>query len=1086
MSVVQNKTEIMNKSSRITTFSSMVLACSGIVLTTGCGIGSRDDADTSQVALEIRFQDDTAPAPSQSSTLRRLFEAAPGPTTHDNVARILVDITFASSGQPFFTNFELTKVATDVWNGTVPFLPRDQQLRFAARALSAAGDVAFSGDTLATLTIDNQAVQIPLAPAQNGQTFQMPRLFRIAYPAQIQAGAEEQIDFTILDNAGASVGIQITPLGNPMTPSADFSPATGTVSLTNTVADFMTVYTAPVVTMDTDFTYQVTITDARTQSAVAITTNFSTHIIPRPPGTPIVHNLHPSVLFNPVILSLTANGSETPGAVELVANVSDDSTPDHLTVQWSFAPNAGTPDATFANGGLGNPGLFQGYTLAHQGTINLAVTDEKNGTTTLHYTLAPNQFADAIDHVSVNGLKRIVAGTAHTCVLTGQNQVRCWGDNQFGQLGYGNAIDVGDAPTRLPFTAGDVPLSAIDPMTHLPFDPVQQLVAGHNHTCALLESGLVTCWGDNRFGQLGYNRTDNLGDGEPVTSFGYVTLGDLATRIAAGGDHTSAILQSGALRCWGRNDFGQLGHGNTANIGDNETVFSAGNVDLGAGIIVKDLALGDSHTCALLTTGAVRCWGRASEGQLGYGNTNNLGDNEPINNLPNVSLTGVVRKLVAGAFHTCALTFAGTLRCWGRGSEGQLGQSFGGSDALWGNQANELPSTLPSDIIIGAQVTDVAAGDFHTCALSSDSQLKCWGRGDSGQLGYSNFATLSTPPAAGINLDGVTTYRIAAGAAHTCALRSGGTARCWGQGADGRLGRGSTVASASATGTIDIQIFAPPPTCGNGTLDPGEQCDDGNIANNDTCDDNCTAPRCGNGIVDPGEQCDDGNTITGDGCESNCTVSARSCAEILQRSPGAKDGVYSIAPLGVAVPFSTVCDMTRDGGGWTLLLKSIGDATLGYSASAWTDASLLNATDLTTQPGNAKYQSFLSLPITTLRGELDGFRYTQTFANLTAQQIFTGPAVFVNSFPTFNNGAPNWSTQPNCHTFGVNTPFNFARARFGWSANQENDCTSNDTAIGLGLMVQGVNLRGAGYECLSTLCSSGNVNIGGNGLLWGR
>ncbi len=815
----------MNKTNHVAALSScVVLACSSILMSTGCGT---NHADTSQVTLEIRFQDDTAGAPSSSvgtpGKLRIASRAADsptqdvGPTTHDTVARILVDITFAGSGQPFFTNFELTKVATDVWNGTVPFLPRDQQLRFAARALSAAGDIAFSGDTLATLTIDNQAVQIPLAPTQNGQTFAMPRLFRIAYPGQIQAGSEEQIAFTILDNAGASVGIQITPLGNATTPSTDFSPATGTVTLTNTVADFMTVYTAPDVTTDTDFNYQVTITDARTQSAVAITTNFSTHIIPRPPGTPIVHNIHPTVAFNPVIRSITANGSETPGAIELVADVSDDSTPDHLTVQWSFAPGAGTPNATFDNGGLGNPGLFRGYTVDHQGTITLAVTDENNGTTTLHYTLTPNEFADAIDHVSINGLKRIVSGSAHTCVLTGQNQVRCWGDNSFGQLGYGNAIDVGDAPARLPFSAGDVPLSAVDPMTHLPFDPVQQLVAGHNHTCALLASGLIYCWGDNQFGQLGYNRTDRLGDGEPVTSFGYVTVGDLATRIAAGGDHTCAILQSGALRCWGRNDFGQLGRGNTNKIGDDETVFSAGDVNLGAGVMVKDLALGAFHTCALLTTGAVRCWGSNVEGELGYGNTANLGDNEPINNLPNVSLTGAVRKIVAGDFHTCALTFAGTLRCWGYGGDGQLGQILPGMfDSLnrlvnpsWGDQGNELPSNLPSDISTGAQVTDMAAGSRHTCALSSDGKLKCWGLGSSGQLGYGDFSSQFTPPAAGVNLDGVTAYRISAGLAHTCALRSNGTARCWGLGSDGRLGRGSTTTFPTATGNVDINIFGP-------------------------------------------------------------------------------------------------------------------------------------------------------------------------------------------------------------------------------------------------------------------------------------
>jgi alpha-tubulin suppressor-like RCC1 family protein len=799
--------EYMTKFSRIITVGSYVaLACSAIATGAGCA----NHTATNDVILEVRFQDSDEPAPpAPPAGQLRIALAAPGPTTHDNVAKVLVDISIAATGQPFFINFELTKLAPDVWRSAVPLLPRNQQLHFVARALDANGGVAFSGDTLATLTIDNQSLQIPLAPAQNNQTFQMPRLFRLVYPTDVFAGQEEQVTFTIQGNAGQAIAVQITPLATPATPAAEFSPATGTVTLTNTVADFMTVYTPPSVTVDTDFDYQATITVPSALSAVAITTNFRIHVKPRPAGTDVVLGTQPSVLFNPVILSLTANGSEVANTVELFAAVSDDSAPDKLTYQWSFAPNMGTPTATFANSGQGTPGLFQGYTLAHQGTITLAVTDEHNGTTTLRYQLTPNQFADAVDHASVNGLKRIVAGNNHTCVLTGLNRVRCWGANSFGQLGYGNAINVGDKSTDLPFTAGDVPLPT--------GDPVQQLVAGNNHTCVLLQSGLIYCWGDNQFGQLGYNSTNNLGDGEPVTSFGYVSLGGLATLIAAGGDHTCAILQSGSVRCWGHNDNGQLGRGNTNNIGDHQTVYSAGDIDLGAGVMVKDLALGDSHTCALLTTGAVRCWGRGSEGQLGYGNAQSLGDNEPVNNLSNVPLTGTVRKVVAGAFHTCALTFAGTLRCWGRNVEGQLGQSYSGYGGLgnggnfnWGDQGGELPSNLPSDINVGSQVTDVVAGDLHTCALSSDGQLRCWGANGSGQLGNgnTNFGLL-TPPATGINLDGVSAYRIAAGNAHTCALRNNGTARCWGLNNSGQLGRGNTTNSPTATGNVDIQVLAP-------------------------------------------------------------------------------------------------------------------------------------------------------------------------------------------------------------------------------------------------------------------------------------
>lgn len=215
-------------------------------------------------------------------------------------------------------------------------------------------------------------------------------------------------------------------------------------------------------------------------------------------------------------------------------------------------------------------------------------------------------------------------------------------------------------------------------------------------------------------------------------------------------------------------------------------------------------------------------------------------------------------------------------------------------------------------------------------------------------------------------------------------------------------------------------------------------------------------------------------------CDPQTCRLARSCDEILQAHPGSPDGVYPIAPAGAAA-FDAVCDMTRDGGGWTLLLKASGSAAFEYNAPAWTDASLINASDLTTADGDAKYEGFLTLPLSTLRGELDGFRFTQAFTGQTAQEIFLGPAAIVDTFPTFNTGAPNWSAQPNCHTFGINIPYS-TRARFGWSANQENDCLSNDTAIGLGLSV----VRGAGYRCGSTLCSAGNVDAAGAGRLWGR
>jgi hypothetical protein len=266
------------------------------------------------------------------------------------------------------------------------------------------------------------------------------------------------------------------------------------------------------------------------------------------------------------------------------------------------------------------------------------------------------------------------------------------------------------------------------------------------------------------------------------------------------------------------------------------------------------------------------------------------------------------------------------------------------------------------------------------------------------------------------------------------------------------------------------------PTCSDGTRN-------GTETDND----------CGGGACvpcAPGKTCAvDRDCAAAGVCDSLHCRFAGSCAEILAHHPAvlSQDGAYSILPAGVTVPLNAFCDMTRDGGGWTLLLKSAGGTTLGYNDPAWTDTSLINPGDLTTQPNDAKYQGFLSLPVATLRGELDGFRYaSQGFPGLTAAQIFAGGPAYVSGYPTFNTGAPGWSTQPNCQIFGVNTPFDWAKTRFGWSANQENDCLSNDTAIGLGLMNNGVFPRGAGYYCLSTECSAGNMSAGGNGLLWGR
>ncbi|MFP2900918.1 RCC1 domain-containing protein [Corallococcus sp. 4LFB] len=331
-----------------------------------------------------------------------------------------------------------------------------------------------------------------------------------------------------------------------------------------------------------------------------------------------------------------------------------------------------------------------------------------------------------------------------------------------------------------------------------------KLAAGGNHSCALLDTGLVRCWGQNTYGQLGYNTTQNLGDGEPVASFGYVNLGGPATRITVGAEHSCAVMATGKVRCWGRNQYGQLGYGHVNSIGDDEQPWKAGDVDLG-GATATDIAAGGSHTCALLSNDKMLCWGYNGYGQLGYLNYNNIGDNELPGSQTAFEPAGPVSQISVGGNHTCALLKTGTVRCWGLNNYGQMGTGQSASYFLFRDSGS---------IDLGTSALQISAGSNHTCALLSTGSVRCWGYSGYGQLGYGSTGTRSTPGPA-VDLDGATAYQVSASAGnHTCALLSTGKARCWGQGNWGQLGYGNTNhigdnEQPSAAG--DIQLLPPSP-----------------------------------------------------------------------------------------------------------------------------------------------------------------------------------------------------------------------------------------------------------------------------------
>jgi alpha-tubulin suppressor-like RCC1 family protein len=252
--------------------------------------------------------------------------------------------------------------------------------------------------------------------------------------------------------------------------------------------------------------------------------------------------------------------------------------------------------------------------------------------------------------------------------------VRCWGYGAYGQLGYGNSNSIGD--NELPSTAGNVNVGGT----------VTQIAAGTYHTCAVLSTGAVRCWGYGAYGALGYGNADIIGDNETPDSAGNVDVGGNVTQVGAGQYSTCALLSTGAVRCWGYGYYGQLGYANTNDIGDGETPAFAGDVNVGG--TVTQVAVGTQHTCVLLSNGNVRCWGYNPYGELGYGNTTTIGDNETPTSAGNVSLGGTATQVTAGTYHSCALLSTGNAICWGYGPYGSLG--YGNTNSVGDT---ELPST---------------------------------------------------------------------------------------------------------------------------------------------------------------------------------------------------------------------------------------------------------------------------------------------------------------------------------------------------------------------------------------------------------
>ena len=235
----------------------------------------------------------------------------------------------------------------------------------------------------------------------------------------------------------------------------------------------------------------------------------------------------------------------------------------------------------------------------------------------------------------------ITAGASHTCALLANGGVKCWGQGGSGQLG--------NADTSAQLAPVDViGLSST----------VSAIAAGGGHTCALLANDGVKCWGEGGVGQLGNNDTSS----QP-TPVDVVELGSSVSAIAGGYSHTCAVLANGGVKCWGQGSSGQLGNND---INNQPTPVDV--IGLSSG--VSAIAAGAHHTCALLASGGVKCWGYGANGELG---------NDDISEQPTpvdvTNLGSKVSAIAAGSSHTCALLASGSVKCWGSNARGQIGNS---------------------------------------------------------------------------------------------------------------------------------------------------------------------------------------------------------------------------------------------------------------------------------------------------------------------------------------------------------------------------------------------------------------------------
>ena len=491
--------------------------------------------------------------------------------------------------------------------------------------------------------------------------------------------------------------------------------------------------------------------------------------------------------LNPVTVdTLDAYGNVTPnyvgGTVELTSTDSNTLFPGAVAVTSAAAGHATLGDANF---------LYYGHqqVTASDGTIH------GNANITVH------QVRQLASHL----------GFTVCATMDDGSEMKCWGHLSDGEGLSGSSPSLGQSPNDM---GPNLPLSSLG--TGIKAD---KIYTGQSHNCLIHKgaqndpnNGKVKCWGINDHGQLGLGDVNprgalpsQIGDNLPFVDLG---TGRTAVSMALGQRHSCAILDTGKLVCWGFNDDGELGIDNPNSVGKvpGQMGDNLVPVILGTGRTAVEASAGGYHSCALMDDHNVKCWAFNNDGESGTGNPNyQLGFNpgEMENDIIPIDFGGGHKAvhIASGQFHNCVILDDGSVKCWGYVGNGEAGSkpTTGNNVGKTGVQVADFP-VVPFES--GRTAVQIAMGFQHSCALLDNGEATCWGYNADGELGLNdpNARGWDIPfNGAGINLgtDGLgtnlTVREVRAGGYHTCASLSNGTVKCWGYNGDGQSGIGVTT-----------------------------------------------------------------------------------------------------------------------------------------------------------------------------------------------------------------------------------------------------------------------------------------------------